>query len=77
MRFINHIFCCVFFLLGLLVNGQNVPFDPLQFPGQEAEFNLAVEEYNKGDELLSRGPAFYRQALEKYLNAHLIPMRPN
>lgn len=70
MRFINHIFCCVFFLLGLLLNGQNVPFDPLQFPGQEAEFNLAVEEYNKGDELLSRGPAFYRQALEKYLNAH-------
>ena len=58
------------FLLPRLGSAQNVPFDPLQFPDQEEEFNIAVDEYNEGDELFSKGPAFYRQALEKYMNAH-------
>jgi outer membrane protein OmpA-like peptidoglycan-associated protein len=58
------------FLLPSLGSAQNVPFDPLQFPDQKEEFDIAVDEYNEGDELFSKGPAFYRQALEKYMNAH-------
>jgi len=58
-----------FFLSSILL-GQNVPFDPLQFPQQIDEFNVAVAEYNEGDKLFAKGPAFFRLALERYLNAH-------
>jgi len=70
MRLYYPLHLIFFAAIPLILQGQNVPFDPLQFVKQEEEFNVAVEEYNEGDQLFSKGPAYYHQALEKYLNAH-------
>ena len=66
MRLYYPLHLIFFAAIPLILQGQNVPFDPLQFVKQEEEFNVAVEEYNEGDQLFSKGPAYYHQALEKY-----------
>lgn len=49
---------------------QSVTFDPINFPGKEAELGQAIDAYEKGDRYYERGPHHFEKALDFYMQAH-------
>lgn len=69
--------CAIFsylYVFGLdffsLSQAQSVTFDPINFPGKEAELGQAIDAYEKGDRYYERGPHHFEKALGFYRQAY-------
>ena len=66
------LFSLALFLLSshyTLAQQTNVEFREKNFPGQEAAFKIAFDNYKMGDRYFLRGPVYFPQALDGYLKA--------
>jgi outer membrane protein OmpA-like peptidoglycan-associated protein/tetratricopeptide (TPR) repeat protein len=57
-------------LLANLTQAQSIDFKKNNFPNDREGLSLAIENFEKGDELFNQGPAYYKLALEPYLLAN-------
>ena len=53
-----------------VINAQDIPFKPENFPGKEAELKQALNNLNEGDKLFYEETPFYQLALPYYEKAN-------
>ncbi|MFN4123253.1 MAG: OmpA family protein [Flavobacteriales bacterium] len=70
MNTLKYLIAILFSFQALLTfSQQNIDFEEKNFPNRQAGFKYAMEQYRKGDYYLMRGPVYFPQAIEHYLEA--------
>jgi tetratricopeptide (TPR) repeat protein len=70
MNTVKYLIAILFSFQALLTfSQQNIDFEEKNFPNRQAGFKYALEQYRKGDYYLMRGPVYFPQAIEHYLEA--------